>query len=196
MTIGHKPPPWWKSLVAVLLVAVCAVVVAVVLDGSGKFGGTRSDSSSTGIPSATEIISGTTEPDIPTSTKTTTTTREYEVGGPVRTGEVELAALTGHDLDRDREAFPREGADVLLDCCALHALAEDEMSFPRGDRPADCLGQPTRQELAVEKLQEHPTLCVVTDQGGLATVHATLVSGPLESSPRVAITYELWTVSR
>ncbi|HEX6347501.1 hypothetical protein [Umezawaea sp.] len=205
MNIAPQPPPWRKALVVALvalLLGVSAVVVAIVLDGSEKFTPPAHDSSTTGIPPTSGKASERTEPDTTTTAKgipLTTTARpavEYRVEGPVRTGGAELGASTGYDLDRDRGAFPSEGADVLLDCCALHALADGEMSFPRGDQPADCLDQPTRQELAVGELGEHPTLCVVTDRGALATVHATLVSGPLESGPRVSVTYELWTVSR
>jgi hypothetical protein len=185
------------ALVALLVGAAAAIVVAS-LDDSGKGGAIATDSTSTGIPTTSESASETSGPTTATSKTVppTSTVAEYEVDGPVRTGTVELRSQTSYDLDHDRQAYPGEGADVVLDCCALHAFPDDRMSFPRGDRPADCLGQPTRQNVVVEELREHPTLCVITDQGGLATVHATLVSAPLETFQRVSITYELWSVSR
>ena len=199
LIIGPQPPPWRKWLVVavvVLLLGVFAVVVAVVLDGSGKHDGISSNSTSTGIPPTSGIVPESTEPESPTSTKNTTASPKYKVDGPVRTGEVELSSQTSYDLDLDRQAFSDEGGDVVLDCCALNVFSDAGMSFPRGDQPADCLGQPTRQNVVVEDLREHPTLCVITDRGGLATVHATLVSAPLETFQRVKITFELWTVSR
>ena len=207
--IGPQPPPWRNLLVVAvvaLLLGAAGVVVAISLDNAAEarspISPPGSNSSSVGISTTPESVPETTEETtttprrIPTTTTTTSPAVEYKVEGPVLVGEVELRSQNSYDLDRDQQAFSDEGGDVILDCCALHTFSGRELTFPGGDQPADCLGQPTRRNVVVEKLQEHPTLCVVTEQGRLATVHATLVSGPLESNPRVKITYELWSVSR
>jgi hypothetical protein len=208
--IVHPPQPnsSKKLLVALLVVVLLggiAAGVAVWLDANradfGSPGGTtwtaQSDSTSTGIPdsSKSEEPAATTSKRIPVATPPTAApVAKYRVEGSVLEGGVTFAVHQSYDLDLDRQAFPSEGADLGLSGAELYAPAGGTLMVLKGDQVADCLDQPAKQSVDVERLPA--VLCVVTDQGGLAVVHPKLVSGPLEQSPRVSITFELYTVSR
>jgi hypothetical protein len=207
----HPPQPnqWKKLLVVVLLVVLplggIAAGVAVWLDANrrdfGSPGDTtwtaQSDSTPPGIPDSpeTEESAATTSKTIPVATPPTAApVAKYRVEGPVLEGGFTFGMHQSYDLDLDRQAYPSEGADLGLSAAELYAPASGALMVLKGDQVADCLDQPAKQSVAVERLPA--VLCAVTDQGGLAVVHPKLVSGPLEQSPRVSITFELYTVSR
>jgi hypothetical protein len=195
VTVHPPPTPLWRILLVVAVaVLLLGAVVAVWLDETGGRSA-QSNSTEPGIPRTSEIVestTGATSGRIPLTT--TVESPEDKVDGPVLSGEFTLGVSQSHDLDQDRSAFPSAGADLGLSGEALYAPATGELRLPKGGHAADCLDQPARQQVAVDRLPT--TVCVVTDQGALATVHPKLVSGPLERSPRVSVTFELWTVPR
>lgn len=209
VTVNSPQPNPWKNLLVALLVLVLlggvAAGVAAWIDASrsdfGSPGGTtwtaQSNSTTSGIPDSpeTDEPAETTSKRIPVVTPPTAAPiAEYRVEGPVLEGVITFGMHQSYDFDLDRQAFPGEGADLGLSSSELYTSSGGALMVFKGDQVGDCLDQPARRSVDVERLPA--VLCVITDQGGLAVVHPKLVSGPLEQSPRVSVTFELYTVSR
>lgn len=114
------------------------------------------------------------------------------VSGPILQADWTLGRSTAFDLDTGRSSFPSEGADILLDCCAVHAVDGAVLTVPenRIDHGSDCLAPAVRMNsIALEKLSSDMDLCVATALDNIATVRITSVS---KRTTEVVFTYQLW----
>jgi hypothetical protein len=219
LIVPPPPSPPGRKLLVVAVVAVLLVVaaagVAVWLDISARAGlnteGSIPHSTSSGIPGTAENApepSGTTSTaskKIPSTTRPparqdpppTPTAAQYRISGPIGSGQFELTVSRSYDLDFDHSSEPGDGADIGLSCCDLHMTnSRPMMVLGVADEVVEnCFDQQARSKIPVEQLSAQPTtVCVVTDQAHLATVHVKVISSALASSPKVSISYDLWQV--